>query len=81
MFGARERTHAYTLPSLSPCFNVLVPPARVGYRMDDTKEVETRAEQQLTRRYWRLLGGISDAILRVVAAEVEAATLAVRLVC
>lgn len=40
--------------------------------------VELRAEKQLTRRYWRLLGGISDAISRVVAAKVEAATLAVR---
>lgn len=47
--------------------------------MDDTKEVELQAEQQLTRRYWRLLGGISDAISRVAAAKVEAATLAVRL--
>lgn len=47
--------------------------------MDDTKKVELRAEKQLTRRYWRLLGGISDAISRVVAAKVEAATLAVRL--
>lgn len=47
--------------------------------MDDTKEVELRAEKQLTRRYWRLLGGISDALSRVVAAKVEAATLAVRL--
>eukprot|EP00752_Nemacystus_decipiens_P004495 g4104.t2 len=49
---------------------------RVGYRMDDTKKVELRAEKQLTRRYWRFLGGISDAVSRVVAAKVEAATLA-----
>ena len=54
-------------------------PGRVGYRMDDTKEVELRAEKQLTRRYWRWLGGISDAISGVVAAKVEAAPLAVRL--
>lgn len=47
--------------------------------MDDTKEVELRAEKQLTRRYWRLLGGISDSISRVVTAKVVAATLAVRL--
>lgn len=47
--------------------------------MDDTEKVEVLAEKQLTRRYWRLLGGISDAVSRVVAAKVEAATLAVRL--
>lgn len=47
--------------------------------MDDTKKVELRAEKQLTRRYWRLLGSISDAISRVVGAKVEAATLMVRL--
>lgn len=52
---------------------------RVGYRMDDTSKVEIKAEMQLTRRYWRLLGGVSDAISRVCSAKVEATTLAVRL--
>ncbi|CBN74823.1 hypothetical protein Esi_0043_0102 [Ectocarpus siliculosus] len=49
---------------------------RVGFRMDDTRKVEALAETQLTRRYWRLLEGVSDAVSLVVAAKIEAATLA-----
>lgn len=69
-----------------PLYVLLFPPyairnfvcrSRVGYRMDDADRVEAEAEKQLTRRYWRFLGGISDAISRVGAAKVEAATLAV----
>ncbi|CAM9856752.1 unnamed protein product, partial [Ectocarpus sp. 8 AP-2014] len=46
---------------------------RVGFRMDDTSKVEALAETQLTRRYWRLLEGVSDAVSLVVAAKIEAA--------
>ncbi|CAM9112952.1 unnamed protein product [Ectocarpus sp. 12 AP-2014] len=49
---------------------------RIGFRMDDTNKVEALAETQLTRRYWRLLEGVSDAVSLVGAAKIEAATLA-----
>ncbi|CAB1110263.1 unnamed protein product [Ectocarpus sp. CCAP 1310/34] len=50
--------------------------ARIGFCIDDTSKVEALAETQLTRRYWRLLEGVSDAVLLVGAAKIEAATLA-----
>ncbi|CAM9133217.1 unnamed protein product, partial [Ectocarpus sp. 4 AP-2014] len=49
---------------------------RIGFRMDDTNKVGALAETQLTRRYWRLLEGVSDAVSLVGAAKIEAATLA-----
>lgn len=53
---------------------------RVGFRVDDANKTEVIAETQLTRRYWKLLNGISDAILCVGAAKVEPVKLTVRLV-
>lgn len=51
---------------------------RVGNRVVDTSKAEVRAEEQLTRGYWTLLEGVSDAVLRLGRAKIEAAALAVR---
>ncbi|CAM9190525.1 unnamed protein product, partial [Hapterophycus canaliculatus] len=75
-----QRLHPWVVALLAGSKIQFVPSVpqknRVGYRMHDAKKMEILAETQLTRRYWKLLDGVSGAIVCVCTAKVEAMTLA-----